>query len=100
MAQAAAYSAVQTLSALRAPPGPSRTLPMLSWVTTVGVNSSDGVPNSVVLPFGVSPWTNAWAALAAASATILIGLEIVLYWSPAMIRCAAAVRRSVIGDHP
>ncbi|CAM5594864.1 hypothetical protein SCALM49S_02923 [Streptomyces californicus] len=52
---------------------------MFSRVTTVGVKSSDGVPKSVGLVPGFSPRAKAWAAVAAASATVLIGFEMVLY---------------------
>ena len=91
---AAAYSPVHTSDGLIWSDFDS-TSAMLSSVTTVGSNSCDGVSNSVVLPAGFSPFTNWYATSAAASATILIGLEIVLYWSPATIRCAAATSKSL-----
>ena len=54
-------------------------------VTTAGMNSCDGVLKSVVSAFGAWPLRKPTATLAAAAATISLGLEIVLYWSPAMI---------------
>src|SRR5690606_1426136 len=68
---------------------------MFSLVTTVGTNSSEGVSYRVSLPSGFSPCMNWYATSAAASATILMGLEIVLYWSPLMMRWAAAISASL-----
>ena len=93
-AQPLAYSPVQTSEALSSPLSISSSL-RFSFVTTVGTNSCDGVSNSVVFAAGGLPWANAYATSAAASATILIGLEIVLYWSPLTIRWAAASSASL-----
>src|SRR6185312_746139 len=77
----------------------------LSLVTTVGTNSADGVLNSVASGLGVWPLSNWTATSAAFSATILMGLEMVLYWSPLMIRWIAAISASLpvtggMGDTP
>src|SRR5207244_1641384 len=88
LAHAVANSPLQTSVALSGPF-------LMIWsntfalVTTVGVNSCDGVSNRVDFGAGVLPLTNSYAVSAAASATVLIGLEIVMYWSPLMTDWAA-----------
>ena len=64
-------------------------------MTTVGVNSCVGVLNNVVSAFGVEPFSRATATLAAAAATISLGFEMVLYWSPAMMSCRPAMVASL-----
>src|SRR3954451_4870728 len=68
---------------------------MLSFVTTNGVNSADGVLKTFEVGCGVCPWRSLYAASAAADATILIGLLILLYCVSGTMRCAAAVSESL-----
>src|SRR5919109_4698666 len=93
-AQPLAYAPEQTSEAFNSPLSISSFL-RFAFVTTVGTNSCDGVSNSVALGAGGLPCANAYATSAAAPATILIGLEIVLYWSPLTIRWAAASSASL-----
>jgi len=64
-------------------------------VTSAGVNSFVGVPNSVVSASGASPPSSAIAMFAAAAATTSLGFEMVLYWSPAMMSCSPAMVASL-----
>ena len=49
----------------------------------------------MVFGSGVSPVRNFAATFAAAAPTISEGFEMVLYWSPAMISCSAAIVASL-----
>src|ERR1700748_116080 len=71
-------------------PGVTRSDLTLSLVISLGSNSCVGVLKSVVLGAASSPDSSFTATSAAAAATISLGLEIVLYGSPATISCTPA----------